>query len=68
MTRPEIDARLRRITEKLPAGCNHCRRWGPSVLIDDDGNVTRPECCPFCTRRVPVAIYHHIVGIPLEAL
>jgi hypothetical protein len=49
-------------------GCPTCRAWPGLVMIDDDGNRSRPESCPDCGRHVPDAYQIHIVGVPLDVL
>jgi hypothetical protein len=46
--------------------CDTCRTWPGIVLMDDDGNLSRPEVCPDCGRDVPIFRILHIVGVPLE--
>ncbi len=52
-----------------PPTCATCP-WGAAcpVLIDDDGNYSRPLACPDCGREhlAPYAI--HIVGVPVDTL
>jgi hypothetical protein len=48
------------------AGCATCRHYAGIVLMDDDGNLSRPERCPECGRDVPIYRLLHIVGVPLE--
>jgi len=38
------------------------------ALIDDDGNMDRPEHCPDCGRLVPITHLLHVVGMPLDAV
>ena len=53
---------------KATAGCDTCRHWAGIVLMDDDGNLSRPETCPDCGRDVPIFRILHIVGVPLDVL
>jgi hypothetical protein len=47
-------------------GCDTCRHYPGIVLMDDAGNLSRPEVCPDCEREVPIFRILHIVGVPLE--
>jgi hypothetical protein len=60
--------RIRRLETKVGTGCSVCHGWNPTVIIDDDGNTTRPEWCSDCGRYVPVELYLHIVGVSLDAI
>ncbi|MGC4107268.1 MAG: hypothetical protein QM753_13175 [Thermomicrobiales bacterium] len=50
------------------AGCPTCQAWPGLVLIDDNGNMDRPERCPDCGRLVPIIHLLHVVGMPLDAV
>ncbi len=50
----------------LPKGCNACRTWWDTVLVDDFGATQRPERCPGCGRLVPIAVTVHLVGVDLD--
>lgn len=59
----------RRITAlevQRSTGCQTCIVWSPLVLVDDDGQMSRRECCPDCGRLVPITHEVHLVGIPLD--
>ena len=49
-------------------GCPTCSTWSTLVIVDDDENTIRPECCPDCGRLVPITHLLHIVGMPLDAV
>jgi hypothetical protein len=49
-------------------GCETCRHYAGIVLMDDEGNLSRPEQCPDCGREVPIFRLLHIVGVPLDLL
>jgi hypothetical protein len=53
---------------QAPAGCDTCRSWAGIVLMDDVGNLSRPDTCPGCGRAVPIFRILHIVGVPLDVL
>ena len=55
-------------TAKHEAGCPTCGAWPRMVVIDDDGNMDRPERCPDCGRLVPITHLLHVVGMPLDAV
>ncbi len=61
-------ARIIKLEERRSRGCDACRRWTGVALVDDDGCVSRPECCPGCGRCLPVREWVHLVGIPLDAV
>ncbi len=48
--------------------CMTCRFWNGSVVCDEDGRQSRPECCPDCGRRVPIWHELLLVGISLDDL
>ena len=62
----KVKPRLARLESVMPKGCDACRTWWDTVLVDDFADTQRPERCPQCGRMVPVRITIHLVGIPLE--
>jgi hypothetical protein len=58
--------RLERLEVRHRRNCVTCYLWMEAVLIDDDGNLARPESCPECGRHVPVTVRVQIVGVPLD--
>lgn len=64
----EHERRLARLEQQHQRGCGTCRHWVGAVLIDDDGQRSRPEWCPDCGRHalVPCCAQVHIVGIPID--
>jgi hypothetical protein len=63
-----IRTRIRRLETAVGSGCPTCRGWSPTVVIDDDGVMLRPEWCPDCGRQVPVARWVHLMGVSLHAI
>ena len=61
-----VKPRLAKLEAALPKGCDECRTWWDTVLVDNFGATQRPERCPQCGRLVPVRITVHLVGIPLD--
>lgn len=51
-----LDRRLERLrlVWRAPEGCDVCKPWWWTVLGNDDGTRSRPECCPDCGRCVPI--------------
>ena len=49
-------------------GCDTCQNYPGAVIMDDAGNMSRPEICPDCGRDVPIFQILHIAGIPLDLL
>ncbi len=68
MTRKSARSRLADLERRYqPPACATCWWWTETpVLIDDDGNTSRPAACPDCGREhlAPYAI--HFVGIPVD--
>jgi hypothetical protein len=59
--------RLERLSERcIPIGCETCQMWGPVVFGDEEGRVSRPECCPGCGRLVPIKLLRVYIGVPLD--
>ncbi len=50
--------RLDRLADRLglSEGCDNCRGWWSVVLGNDDGERSRPGCCPACGRCVPIGL------------
>lgn len=67
-----LDARLTKLREiyRRPEGCSTCRTWGPCRYVINDGDPSRPERCPDCSRLVPVQLTRHylIRQSPMEPL
>jgi hypothetical protein len=63
-----LKTRLVTLEAARVGGCPTCRTWSGMVLRDDDGNRSRPECCPECGRLVPIWHELHLVGIPLDCV
>jgi hypothetical protein len=63
-----LDARLVRLEEIVPAGCDHCRTWYGVTLGNEDGSTMRPERCPGCGRHVPITLVHIVVGVAWEVI
>jgi hypothetical protein len=61
-------SRITTLEATVGQGCPTCRGWSPTVVIDDAGVMLRPEWCPNCHRRVPVARWVHLVGVRLDAM
>ena len=62
-----IQRRIDKLAARIPIGCQTCRSWTDTALIDDDGNRSQPESCPTCGRRVTVTLVH-VIGVPLDCI
>lgn len=65
-----LDRRLKRLrlAWRAPEGCPTCRPWWDVVLGNDDGERSRPECCPDCGRRVPIRSAVVVAGVDFNAI
>ena len=61
-----VKPRLARLESVKPKGCDACRTWCDTVLVDDFGATRRPERCPWCGRLVLVPTTVHLVGVRLD--
>lgn len=63
-------ARIARIEEAIKPlpGCDLCRTWTGTALVDDDGWSNVSDSCPNCRREIEITTVIHIVGIPLEVI
>ena len=61
-----VEPRLAKLEAAIPKGCQECRLWWDTVLVDDFGATVRPERCPGCGRLVPIRTVVHLVGVHLD--
>ncbi len=68
MTHKSARSRLEDLERRYqPPACATCWWWSATpILVDDDGNYSRPAACPDCGREhlAPYAV--HIVGVPVD--
>lgn len=64
-----IENRLAKLEERYqPPVCKRCWWWTETpVLVDDDGEYSRPNICPDCGREHFPQFEVHIVGVPVSA-
>jgi len=65
-----LDRRLARLrlVYRRPEGCDACRQWWAVALGNDDGDRSRPECCPACGRCVPIRSLVIVAGVDYRAI
>ena len=62
--RPPL-VRIVRLEARIPRGCDVCRRWSETVIVDESGGRSRPEACPACGRTVPMTETVELSGVAL---
>jgi len=62
-----VNAKVRiiRLEARIPRGCDVCRRWSETVIVDARGGRSRPEACPACGRAVPMTATVELAGVAL---